>query len=204
VTARTPDQYRYVSRGGIKLAHALDVFELDVKDMSCADLGCSVGGFTDCLLQRGAASVIAVDTAYGVLDYRLRIDDRVTVRERTNALHAQPPEDRVDLVVLDMGWTRQERCIPVALNWVKQSGRIITLIKPHYEVAGTADADALQHGLLPDQTAEALADRVYRAMPGLRVRPEQLTRSPIRGGGKRGSGPGNIEFLALLSPLGDR
>lgn len=204
MTEQSQDQPRFVSRGGLKLAHALDAFDLDVTGLACADLGCSVGGFTDCLLQRGASSVIAVDTAYGVLDYRLRSDDRVDVRERTNALHAELPDAPVDLVVLDMGWTRQERCIPVALSWVQASGYVITLIKPHYEAAGTPEADELEQGHLPDTIAEAIAERIFRAMPTLGAAPEQLTRSPIRGGAKRGRGPGNIEFLALLTPLAGR
>ncbi|MDY7110306.1 MAG: SAM-dependent methyltransferase [Planctomycetota bacterium] len=82
---------RFVSRAGRKLEHALNEFDLDVTDLVCADFGCNVGGFTDCLLQRGAKLVYAVDTAYGVLDYRLRTDGRVVVMERTNALHAEPP-----------------------------------------------------------------------------------------------------------------
>jgi len=85
----TPKEF--VSRAGRKLAHALDAFEFDVTGMVCADFGCNVGGFTDCLLQRGAKHVYAIDTGYGVLAWKLRNDERVTVMERTNALHAEPP-----------------------------------------------------------------------------------------------------------------
>src|SRR5262245_635720 len=95
----------YVSRGGLKLRHALDEFGVDVKGLACADLGCSTGGFTDCLLQAGAARVYAVDTAYGQLAWKLRQDSRVVVMERTNALYAEPPAPGglVDLVVADAG-----------------------------------------------------------------------------------------------------
>ena len=95
----------YVSRGGLKLEAALDAFQVDPTNRICADLGASTGGFTDCLLQRDAASVIAIDTGYGVLAWKLRSDDRVTVMERTNALHAPAPPEPVDLVVIDLAWT---------------------------------------------------------------------------------------------------
>jgi len=113
----------YVSRGGLKLAHALDAFELSVEGFTCADLGCSTGGFTDVLLRRGAARVVAVDTGYGVLDYRLRTDPRVRVMERTNAIHASPPEGvgRVDVVVIDAGWTPQRLVLPAAVRWLNAS-----------------------------------------------------------------------------------
>src|SRR6185295_13774631 len=102
-----------------KLAHALAEFHLDVRALACADFGCNVGGFTDCLLRAGATSVIAVDTGYGMLAWTLRNDPRVTVMERTNALHASPPDDPVDLVAVDMGWTPQRHAIPAAIRWIK-------------------------------------------------------------------------------------
>ena len=120
----------YVSRGGLKLRHALDAFRIDVSGLECADLGCSTGGFTDCLLQCGAKSVVAVDTAYGQLAWKLRKDPHVIVRERENALHAPPPSGGVDLVVVDLGWTPQKLLIPAALKWLRPGGKIITLIKP--------------------------------------------------------------------------
>src|SRR5579864_3600866 len=96
----------FVSRAGSKLDHALTTFVIDVSAKICADLGCSTGGFTDCLLQRGAAKVFAVDTGYGVLDWKLRNDPRVVVMERTNAMHVNLPES-VDLVSIDVAWTKQ-------------------------------------------------------------------------------------------------
>lgn len=183
----------YVSRGGVKLAAALDAFALDPAGLICADLGCSVGGFTDCLLQRGGSKVYAVDTAYGQLAWKLRQDGRVVVHERSNALHLTPPEP-VQLVVIDLGWTRQERAVPVAMRWLgesaaSQEGRIITLIKPHYE------ADS-RH-VLDEAEADAVTARVLAEMPGLGVRVLGSIRSPIRGG--KG---GNIEYLAMLVPEG--
>ena len=136
----------YVSRGGLKLAHALEQFALDPSGMTCADLGCSTGGFTDVLLKHGAAKVYAVDTGYGVLDWKLRNDPRVVVMERSNALHTPIPEP-VDLVVIDANWTRQAKILPIARSHLKPQGEIVTLVKPHYEF----DAERLKKtkGVLP-------------------------------------------------------
>src|ERR1700690_3710153 len=103
----------YVSRAGQKLEHALRSFAIDPTGKICADLGCSTGGFTDCLLQHGASKVYAVDTGYGVLDWKLRKDSRVVVMERVNAMHVQLPE-LVDVVSIDVAWTRQRRILPSA------------------------------------------------------------------------------------------
>jgi 23S rRNA (cytidine1920-2'-O)/16S rRNA (cytidine1409-2'-O)-methyltransferase len=188
----------YVGRGGLKLEHALDAFAIDPSGLRCADLGCSTGGFTDCLLQRGASSVIAVDTGYGVLDYRLRQDARVTVLERSNALHVEPPAP-VDLVVIDLGWTPQRLAIPAALRWLasEETGRIITLIKPHYEQSSEGGRRA-PRGVLAPEDAEDIASRVYGSMPEWGAEPMGLTRSPITGG--KGKSKGNLEWLALLRP----
>jgi 23S rRNA (cytidine1920-2'-O)/16S rRNA (cytidine1409-2'-O)-methyltransferase len=103
----------------LKLQAALDTFSLPVEQRICADLGCNVGGFTDCLLKRGAQRVYAVDTAYGQLAWTLRNDPRVTVLERTNALHFDPatldPPPACDLVTIDLGWTRQSLAVPASL-----------------------------------------------------------------------------------------
>ena len=175
-------EHPYVSRGGVKLAAALDAFGLDPAGLAAADLGCSVGGFTDCLLQRGAAECTRWTRRTGNW-LAARQDDRVVVMERTNALHVQPPA-AVDLVVMDLGWTRQERAVPAALRWLRDdgggggggdwAGRIVTLIKPHYE------ADS-RH-VLDEAEAEAVTARVLGALPGLGVRVLGSVRSPIRGG----------------------
>lgn len=188
----------YVGRGGLKLKHALDTFSLDVRGLTCADLGCNVGGFTDCLLQAGAAHVTAVDTGYGTLSYKLRIDPRVTVMERTNALHATPPEGGVDVVVIDMAWTPQKHCIPAALKWLKPEGTIITLIKPHYEAKGLGMKDRLEDGVLSEADADVVNERVVETLPSMGVRVVGVTRSPIAGGAKKGNARGNVEYLAVL------
>lgn len=190
----------YVSRGGLKLAHALSAFAVSVEGLRCADFGCSTGGFTDCLLQHGAKSVVAIDTGYGQLAWKLRQDPRVTVRERSNALHLLPPSPPdIDLIVVDLGWTRQRLLVPAALKWLAPGGRIITLIKPHYE----QDAPARTSVVLEEPQALAIAERVGREFPSMGVTMAAMTRSPVLGGAKSGSkskGTGNAEWLALLTP----
>lgn len=180
----------YVSRGGLKLAAALEAFRLDVTGLICADLGCSTGGFTDCLLQHGAAKVYAIDTGYGQLAWKLRQDPRVVVLERVNALHAQA-QASCDLVVVDLGWTRQQRAIPAALGWLtfQPHGRIVSLVKPHYESG--------HHTLTDDQADAVTSDVLTTQMPGLGVAALGVMRSPIRGG--KG---GNLEHLVLLARSG--
>lgn len=192
----TDEAHSYVSRGGLKLEHALRTFRIDPAGLTCADLGCSTGGFTDCLLQHGAACVCAVDTAYGEFAWKLRKDPRVRLRERTNALHAEPSEP-VDLVVVDLGWTPQKLLLPVALRWLKPQGRIITLIKPHYELSARTGRRP-EHGILDDQEAQVIADEVLVTFPALGARVIEVTPSPIVGGAsKNKSGRGNPEWLAL-------
>lgn len=198
----TDADHAYVSRGGLKLAAAIDRFATDVRGLICADLGCSTGGFTDCLLQHGATRVYSVDTAYGEFAWKLRNDPRVQLHERTNALHAEPAQlaegsgeafEGVDLVVIDLGWTRQARAIPTALRWLKcdPAARIITLIKPHYEQQASSNE---RKGVLDDQQAAAIADEVLAAMPQFGVNVIESMLSPIRGG----KGKGNVEYLAML------
>src|SRR5690349_10406174 len=122
----------FVSRAGLKLDHALAVFGIDVADLICCDFGSNTGGFVDCLLQRGAAKVYAVDTGYGVLEWKLRKDPRVVVMERTNAMHVTLPEP-VALVTIDVAWTKQRNILPSARRILTPAGRVVTLIKPHYE-----------------------------------------------------------------------
>lgn len=197
---------KYVSRGGQKLAHALSHFALDVRGNRCADLGASTGGFTDCLLQNGAAHVTAIDTAYGIFAYKLRIDPRVTLIERTNALHHPPPLDeaKVDLVVIDLGWTPQRLCIPVATRWLKPDGKICTLIKPHYELSKPEQTALLKQGVLDMAEAERVTQRTLDALvsqppAGCGVRVQGLVQSPILGGATRGKAVGNAEWLALIT-----
>lgn len=178
---------RFVSRAGEKLDHALAAFAFDVKGMVCADFGANAGGFTDCLLQRGAAKIYAIDTGYGVLEWKLRKDPRVVPMERTNAMHVTLPE-AVDLVVIDVAWTRQRNILASARRVMKADGGVITLIKPHYE----ADAGRLFRGVLPEQAVADVVEAVSRDIEGCGFSVMQTVRSPILGA------KGNVEVLALL------
>ena len=190
---RESESHPFVSRGGVKLAAGLAAFGLDVTGSVCVDLGCNVGGFTDCLLKRGAAKVYAVDTGYGALAWKLRNDPRVVVMERTNALHVEVPVKRVDLVVIDLGWTRQEHAIPAALRW--KPCHIVTLVKPHYESAPPAGHGGV-HG---EEVSARVFERVKSEMPALGVRIVDGVVSPILGGGGKGRS-GNREYLLHLTP----
>jgi 23S rRNA (cytidine1920-2'-O)/16S rRNA (cytidine1409-2'-O)-methyltransferase len=189
-----PGPVEWASRGAGKLAAALDLFMIDPSGRVCADLGCSTGGFTDVLLRRGAARVHAVDTGYGVLAWRLRSDPRVVVHERTNALHATLPEP-CGLVVIDVGWTRQEKIVPAALALLAPGGEVVSLLKPHYE----APREWLERGVLPaarvDEVTAAVLARLAAAAPSCVVAGTAL--SPVPGG--KG---GNLEVLLHLRRAG--
>jgi 23S rRNA (cytidine1920-2'-O)/16S rRNA (cytidine1409-2'-O)-methyltransferase len=199
-TSAVPEPATFVSRAGVKLEHALREFGVDVTGFVCADFGANVGGFTDCLLQRGAARVYALETGYGVLAWKLRNDSRVVVMERTNALHAERPAevgDGVDLAVIDMAWTPQRLAVPSALRWLKREGAILTLIKPHYEAgAEQRGGRPLRQGILTAEEARAVLERVLAELPSHGVSVERWTTSPLTGA-KSGL---NVEYLALLRP----
>jgi 23S rRNA (cytidine1920-2'-O)/16S rRNA (cytidine1409-2'-O)-methyltransferase len=201
--ARPETDKPYVGRGGLKLAHALSTFVLDVRGLVCADFGANVGGFTDCLLRAGAAHVLSVDTSYGTLAWTLRNDPRVTVLERTNALHAYAPAGAlpIDFIAMDMGWTPQRLCVPAALRWLRAgpgTSRIVTLVKPHYEASDAGQKHLLNKGVLNPDEAQRVMNRVVEALPALGVRVLGVTPSPILGGATRGNKTGNTEYLALL------
>ncbi len=187
------DAPKYVSRAGLKLHTALEAFQVDPTGLTCADLGCSTGGFTDCLLQHGAKHVYSVDTAYGELAWKLRQDERVSVLERSNALHKEPLAP-CELVTVDLGWTPQHRAIPAAARWLSDSpdARIISLIKPHYEA--TADAmGGRRKGKLNDEQALHVTEQILQKLEDMGFKSIHHIPSPIRGG--KG---GNMEYLALL------
>lgn len=179
----------YVSRGGEKLAHALQQFAFSVEGLCCADLGSHVGGFVDCLLQHGVSQVYSIDTAYGTLAWTLRKDDRVVVMERTNAMHVDLAE-QVDLVTVDAGWTVQSKILPNVARMLKPGGHVITLIKPHYE----APKHLLQKGVLTDDFTDEVLTGVSHEIRSMGWEILNTTLSPIRGHG------GNREILALLKP----
>ena len=186
---------QFVSRAGLKLTAALDAFALDVEGLICADFGCNVGGFTDCLLQRGAGKVYALDTGYGELAWKLRNDPRVVVMERTNALYC-PLGEQVDLVTIDVGWTPQELIVPAAFGQVRPGGSVVSLLKPYYELTKLAGRKGARR--IPDHRSEEVClevcERVGRLGPCIRA----AMRSALRGKG------GNIEFFLLLSLPGER
>lgn len=181
---------RFVSRGGDKLAAALDAFRLDVTDLVVADLGSHVGGFVDCLLQRGAARVYSVDTSYGLLAWTLRKNPRVVVRERTNAMHVTLPE-LVDLVTVDVGWTPQAKILPHVATLLAPNGKVVTLIKPHYEAA----REMLEGGVLPEDKVEFVVETVTRDVTAAGWIVAGITPSPLRGHG------GNREVFAMLTRI---
>jgi 23S rRNA (cytidine1920-2'-O)/16S rRNA (cytidine1409-2'-O)-methyltransferase len=177
----------FVSRAGQKLDHALDHFKLDAAGLTCADLGCSTGGFTDCLLQRGATKVYAVDTGYGMLDWKLRNDPRVVVMERTNAMHVTLPEP-VALVTIDVAWTKQRHILPAAASLLISDGRVVSLIKPHYE----APPATLRKGILPGEQLAEVMTAVEQDVRSSGFEIVGTVTSPIKGA------KGNTEILALL------
>ena len=189
-SAVAPVKPDFVSRGGIKLQQALDVFGIDVAGRVCADLGCNAGGFVDCLLQRGAARLYAIDTGYGMLDWKLRNDARVIVMERTNAMHVELPE-AVDLVSIDVGWTRQKRILPAARRMLGPGGAIVALIKPHYE----AEPALLRGGVLPRELVDGVVRRVLEEARGCGLEAIATAVSAIQGSG------GNTEVLCRFSVI---
>ena len=179
----------FVSRAGQKLEHALATIGIDVSGWVCADLGSNVGGFIDCLLQRGARKVYAIDTGYGALEWKLRKDPRVVAMERTNAMHVMLPE-KVKLVSIDVAWTKQKNILPAARKMLEEHGIAITLIKPQYE----AGVSLLREGVLPGEHLEAVLAAVKRDIAASGFQLLEIIESPIRGG------EGNVEMLAHLRP----
>jgi 23S rRNA (cytidine1920-2'-O)/16S rRNA (cytidine1409-2'-O)-methyltransferase len=179
----------FVSRAGQKLDHALTAFDLNVAGLICADLGCSTGGFVDCLLQRGAEKVYAIDAGHGGLDWKLRNDKRVVVMERTNAMHATLPES-VSLITIDVAWTRQRHILPAAARMLAQGGCVVSLVKPHYE----AQKSLLRRGVLPPSQVGDVFQQVAQDIEQAGFTLLAATRSPITGGG------GNVELLTWLRP----
>ncbi len=184
---------KYVSRAGEKLEAALDHFKIEVKDFVCLDVGCSTGGFTDCLLQKGAQKVFAMDTGYGVLDWKLRNDSRVVVMERTNLLYTESLSEKINLAVVDTSWTRLKLSVPAASRFIKKDGIVLALIKPHYE----APKSYLRKGILiPDKLEEVVED-VRSQLTNLGYGVSEAFLSPVIGSG------GNREYWVKLGLVGE-
>ena len=180
----------YVSRGGIKLAHALDRFGIPVDGLQALDVGASTGGFTDCLLQRGAQRVYALDVGHGQLSYRLRQDPRVTVIEHQNARYPFDLPQIVDLVTVDVSFISLSLVLPPSIQHLKAGGFIVALVKPQFEAPRK---DVGRGGVIKDPVihAKVLGKTIVWAVnQGLRVR--NLCASPILGDA------GNREFFLLL------
>jgi len=172
------------------MAHALDQFQINPDGLTVLDVGASTGGFTDCLLQRGARHVYAVDVGHGQMDYRLRQDDRVTVIEKTNARHPFELLEQVDLMVMDVSFISISMVIPEAASHLKPGCHIVALVKPQFEAQ---KSQVGRGGVIKDPKVHAgvLGKTVNWAVgQGLRVR--NMCRSPIQGDA------GNREFFILL------
>ena len=195
-------EQRYVSRGGLKLEAALAHWKIAVEDKVCMDVGASTGGFTDCLLQHGAAGVLAVDTGYGQIDARLRADRRVRLLEKTNARYLQPGQvpEAVELVAMDVSFISATQVLPAVVraafgdvlsdvlnNKEKPRCELVLLIKPQFEVGRERVGKG---GIVRDEEAQRQAvDRVREAVAGLGGREIEVIDSPILGT------EGNREFL---------
>jgi 23S rRNA (cytidine1920-2'-O)/16S rRNA (cytidine1409-2'-O)-methyltransferase len=178
---------RFVSRGGEKLEAALVRFDLDVAGVVAADVGASTGGFTDCLLQRGACRIYAIDVGYGQLAWQLRNDPRVIVMERTNARHLHSLPEMVGLVTADVSFISLGLILPMAVRWLRPGGQVVTLIKPQFE-AGRREVG--KGGVVRDPAVHRrVLERVLDIAAGLDLGLRGLMPSPLRGPA------GNVEFL---------
>jgi 23S rRNA (cytidine1920-2'-O)/16S rRNA (cytidine1409-2'-O)-methyltransferase len=183
----------YASRGGLKLAAALDHFQVEAKDKICLDIGASTGGFTDCLLQRGAARVVALDVGHGQLDWKLRQDARVEVREHVNARYLTPADfsARFDLIVVDVSFISLAKILPVIPPLVGERAQIIALIKPQFEVG---KGEVGKGGIVRDAAAQRrVIGEITAFAESLGLRAQGVIESPIRGA------DGNREYLVCFT-----
>ena len=190
VALLVPD-HPYVGRGGLKLAHALDTFQIEVSGREALDIGASTGGFTDVLLQRGATRVVALDVGHGQIDWKLRQDPRVVVIENFNARHLAPADlpGPVDVVVIDVSFISLRQILPVVPPLLRPNADVVALVKPQFE-AGRVE---VRKGLVRDEAIHArVVDEVAAAAAEVRLARVGLTPSPITGQ------KGNIEFLLHL------
>ena len=185
----------YVSRGGLKLEEALRGFQIDPKDKVAMDIGASTGGFTDCLLQKGAKRVYAIDVGYGQLAWRLRHDPRVVNLERKNIRYVRPQEigQRVDLVVIDTSFISVEKFLPNVLPMVRDGGEIVALLKPQFEVGKGAVGKG---GVVRDKRKhQQVLDRISRFSESIGLKVRGTLQSPLLGP------KGNREFFICLEKM---
>jgi 23S rRNA (cytidine1920-2'-O)/16S rRNA (cytidine1409-2'-O)-methyltransferase len=185
---------RYVGRGGVKLEAALREFRVEVEGLLCLDIGASTGGFTDCLLQHGALRVVALDVGHNQIDWRLRSDPRVEVREGVNAryLTGEEFDAKFDLAVMDVSFISATKVMPSIVPLLTPKGRMITLIKPQFEVGR---GEVGRGGIVHDPLKHArVVEEVNRAARELGMDVRGIIESPLRGA------DGNLEFLALYEP----
>jgi len=182
----------FVSRGGLKLQKALDVFAIDLRGKIAADIGASTGGFTDCMLQHGAAKVYAIDVGYGQLAWKLRQDERVVNMERTNIRNVTRENfsDELDFASIDVAFISLEKVLPVAFDVLKDSGEVVALIKPQFE-AGREHVG--KHGVIRDKKIHAaVIEKILHFATDIGFGVCGLDFSPVKGP------EGNIEYLAYL------
>ncbi|MBI5408269.1 MAG: TlyA family RNA methyltransferase [Nitrospirae bacterium] len=182
----------YVSRGGLKLEHALTSFNIDVTDKIAMDVGASTGGFSDCLLQRGAKKIYAIDVGYGQFDWILRDNEKVILLERTNIRHLDNDLvfDEIDIAAIDVSFISLLKVIPKALEFLKPSGEIVALIKPQFEVGRK---NVGKGGVVRDEEKRLEAvENIKRESEKLGLEVRGLTTSPIKGP------KGNVEYLIYL------
>ena len=183
---------RYVSRGGLKLEKALQVFPVDLTDRICLDIGASTGGFTDCMLQNGAGKVYAIDVGYGQFDWRLRNDPRVVCMEKTNVRYVKPEDlpEKATFAGIDVSFISLTKVLPAVADLLCDCSELVCLIKPQFE-AGREKVG--KHGVVRDPAVwEEVIRKVARAARELCLKPCGLDYSPIKGP------EGNIEFLIYL------
>lgn len=182
----------FVGRGGLKLAAALDHFQIEAAGKVCLDIGASTGGFTDCLLQRGAARVVAVDVGHGQIDWKLRQDARVEVRENINAryLTREDFSERFDLVVMDVSFISLTKILPVVPPLLDSSAFVLALIKPQFEVGR---AEVGKGGIVRDEVAQQrVVEEIVQFAASIGLHSRGVIDSPILGA------DGNREFLACF------
>ena len=168
---------KYISRAGIKLEEALRYYGVEVAGKVCMDVGAATGGFTDCLLQYGAVQVYAVETGYGVLDWKLRNDPRVVVKERSNILYSLDIPRDIDIAVVDTSWTKLKLSVPATSRFVKPNGIILALIKPQYEI----EKRLLHGGIVPTEELPRILESVEKQMQDLGFVTTETIDSPITG-----------------------